>query len=66
MKKAYKDKDQLIGEEISKALKRAKGRSEKDRDVKCANDDFIRREILLAEKEKRAPEPQSRAMYDEV
>jgi hypothetical protein len=66
MKKAYKDKERLTKDEIEKALKRSKGRSEKDNHVKCAIDDFIRREILLAEKEKRAPEPQSRGMYDEV
>lgn len=66
MKKAYKDKDQFIGDEINKALKRAASRKANEKSITCAIDDFIQREMQLAEKEKREPETQSRGMYDEV
>lgn len=66
MKKAYKDKDQLIGDEINKAVKRATSKNADERSITCAIDDFVQREMLLAEKEKREPEAQGRGMYDEV
>ncbi|KAI1135165.1 cytochrome P450 [Hypoxylon sp. FL0543] len=66
MKRAWKHKDQYIEGELKKALERAQGRSAKDRDINCAVDDFVRRELLLAEKEKRAPEVLSPSMSDEV
>lgn len=66
LKKAYRDKDQLIGDEIEKAMKRLQDRSKGNKVVTCAIDDFVQREIALADKEKRTPEPSGRGMYDEV
>jgi hypothetical protein len=66
MKKAYKDKDQVIGDEINKAVKRATSKDPNEKTVTCAIDDIVQREILLAQKENREPEAQGRGMYDEV
>lgn len=67
MKKAYKDKDEFIGAEIDKALKRARGAKAYEQNAAiCAIDDLVYREMLLAEKEKREPQVKSRGMYDEV
>jgi hypothetical protein len=65
MKKAYKEKDKFIGDEINKAVKRALNK-DGDNNITCAIDDFVRREMLLAEKEKRKPETQGQGMSDEV
>ncbi|ELR06955.1 hypothetical protein GMDG_08189 [Pseudogymnoascus destructans 20631-21] len=66
MKKAYKDKDQVIGDEINKAVKRATSKDAKEKTITCAIDDFVQREMLLAQKENRQPEAQGRGMYDEI
>ncbi|KAH8589830.1 cytochrome P450 [Bisporella sp. PMI_857] len=66
MKNAYRVKEKFIKEEIEKALDRFKKKSEKENDVRCAVDDILRREILLAEKEKRATALHSRGIYDEI
>lgn len=65
-RKAAKIKDDLVGEEIAKTVKRFEGRDEKDMDIRCALDDMIRRETIAATKDERPPLFQSRAMADEV
>lgn len=59
---AYNLKEKMIGEEIVKALSRAK----RDARVKCGIDEMLRRESLIAEKEGRQPQPFSRGIQDEV
>ncbi|CAG8981800.1 hypothetical protein HYALB_00004743 [Hymenoscyphus albidus] len=66
MKKAYKDKDQVIGDEINKAVKRATSKDPNEKTITCAIDDFVQREFLLAQKENRQPEADGRGMYDEI
>jgi hypothetical protein len=66
MKKAIAIKDNFIKAEVEKTKGRFEGQQEKERDVRCALDDMLRREMLLSEKENRAPKFHSRAMYDEV
>lgn len=66
LKKSFRDKDRLIEQEIDKAVERAMSQSATNKDVKCAVDDIVRREMHLAEKEKRAPEFKSKGMSDEV
>lgn len=52
--------------EVEKTKERFEGKSENNTDVRCAMDDIIRREILLSEKENRAPMLHSRTMHGEV
>lgn len=66
MRKAKAIKDDFIREEVEKTKNRFTGRQENEREVKCAMDDILRREMLSSEKENRAPMFHSRAMYDEV
>lgn len=66
MKKSFRVKDRLIGQEIDKAVERAMGKSEADKEIKCAVDDIVRREMHMAKKENRAPEFKSKGMSDEV
>jgi hypothetical protein len=66
MRKAQAIKDNFINEEVEKAANRFLGKIENDGEVRCAMDDIIRREVLIAKKEGRAPVFHSRAMYDEV
>ncbi|EHK21868.1 uncharacterized protein TRIVIDRAFT_53375 [Trichoderma virens Gv29-8] len=66
MKKAYKDKDVFLQEEIQKALNRVTGKKANEKLITCAIDDMIQREMLLAEKEKREPEVLSSGMSDEI
>ncbi|KAH8603176.1 cytochrome P450 [Bisporella sp. PMI_857] len=66
MKNAFSVKEEFIKEEIEKALQRFKGKLEKECDVRCAVDDILRREILLAEKEGRVTALHSRGIYDEI
>lgn len=66
LKRSFKVKNELIRREIDKAVNRAMGKSEADKEIKCAVDDVVRREKLMAEKENRAPEFYTRGMSDEV
>jgi hypothetical protein len=66
MRNAKAIKDKFIKEEVEKTKNRFQGKQENDREVRCAMDDILRREMLLSEKENRAPMFHSRAMYDEV
>ncbi|KAI1135157.1 cytochrome P450 [Hypoxylon sp. FL0543] len=64
MKEAFKIKDKFIEDEIRKALDRYE--ESHDSDVTNAIDDIIRREMVLAEKEKRDPVIWSRGISDEI
>ncbi|OWP04689.1 hypothetical protein B2J93_5708 [Marssonina coronariae] len=66
MRKAIAVKDKFIKEEIDKTIARFAGKQEKDMDVRCAMDDILRRETLLADKDGREPMFHSRSMYDEI
>jgi hypothetical protein len=66
MRRAHAVRDNLIEKEVAKTLTRLRRRAERDGDVRCALDEMIRREMMLSEKEGRAPIFHSRAMYDEV
>jgi hypothetical protein len=66
IRRATANKEKLIANEIDKAMKRFEGQAEKDQVMHCAVDDILRREILFAKKEDRAPKVTSRAIADEV
>lgn len=66
LKKSIRNKNRLISQEIDKAVERAISKSAANKEVKCAVDDIVRREMHLAEKEKRTPEFKSQGMSDEV
>jgi hypothetical protein len=59
-------KDNFIRDQMDKTIQRFKGATEKHREVRCAMDDILTREISLSEKEGKKPSFHSRAMYDEV
>lgn len=65
MRRAIKIKDDFIRQEVEKTRQRFSA-DKSSKDVRCAMDDIIRREMLLSEKEGREPMLHSRAMYDEV
>jgi hypothetical protein len=66
MRRAIRAKENFIREQIEKTKDRFQGKEQDYRDVRCATDEILRREILLAEKEERAPVFHSRGIYDEV
>lgn len=66
MRKAFDVKEKFIRDKIERAKKRFSNRTEEVREVDCAIDDMLHREVLLSAKEGRAPMLHSRAMYDEV
>jgi hypothetical protein len=66
MRKSYAVKEKFIKDEVEKTKHRFMGESREDGNLTCALDEMMRREILLSEKEGRAPIFHSRAMYDEV
>ena len=66
MKKALAIKDNFIKAEVEKTKERFEGQHENEREARCALDEVLKRELLLSEKENRAPMFHSRAMYDEV
>jgi hypothetical protein len=66
MRKAKTIKEDFIKPEINKTQTRFQTVKDEKRNVKCALDDILKREMLVAEKETRSPRFHSRAMYDEV
>ena len=66
MRNAKAVKDKFITGEVEKTRHRFMGKADLNKDVRCAMDDILRREILMSEKEGRQPEFHSRGMYDEV
>ncbi|KAL7940528.1 cytochrome P450 [Trichoderma barbatum] len=69
-KRAFKIKENFIEREITKAIKRAQGKSESldipTSNIKSAIDDMIDKETALAEKEHRKAEIMSRSFFDEI
>ena len=66
MRKAKAVKDKFIAGEVEKTRHRFMGKADSNKDVRCAMDDILRREILLSQKEGRQPVFHSRGMHDEV
>jgi cytochrome P450 len=66
MRNAYAVKENFIKEEVERTKNRFMAKEGKDREVRCAMDDILRREMLLSKKEGRVPMFHSRAMYDEI
>jgi hypothetical protein len=63
MRRAEKVKEKMIIGEVDKAIDRFETGGQPQR---CAIDDILRREKMLAEKEERLPNYRSRSIYDEV
>jgi hypothetical protein len=66
MRNAKAVKENFIKEQVNETIQRFGGLAKKERDVRCAMDGILTREIALAEKDGRKPMFHSRAMYDEV
>lgn len=66
MRKAKAVKDKFMKEEVEKSLQRFAGKGANEIEATCGKDEILRREMLLSEKEGRAPLYHSKGMYDEV
>lgn len=65
MRRSKALKEAMISQQLAWALRRFSGKGAEQTST-CVLDDIVRREIKIAEKEKRAPNCQSRAIFDEV
>lgn len=65
MRRSKAIKEAMISRQLAWAMKRFSGKDAEQTST-CVLDDIVRREIKQAEKEKRAPDCQSRTIYDEV
>lgn len=66
MRKAQAAKEKGIMDELEKGIKRLAGKEHDDRTVRCAMDDVLRREYIVAQKEGRPPMYDTRVINDEV
>lgn len=65
MRRSKALKEAMISHQLAWALRRFSGKGVEQTST-CVLDNIVRREIKIAEKEKRAPDCQSRAIFDEV
>ncbi|CRG88185.1 Licodione synthase [Talaromyces islandicus] len=65
MRRSKALKEAMISQQLTWALRRFSGKGAEQTST-CVLDDIVRREIKLAEKEKRVPDCQSRTIFDEL